>query len=307
MHYLVTGGAGFIGSHLSDGLLAAGHSLSILDDLSTGKTENIPAGATLIKGDITTPGIFDALIANADGVFHLAAIASVQMSKEQWQRTHQVNLGGTIALFDAIARSGKKIPVVYASSAAVYGTPDLMPISETTLCAPLSAYGADKLACDMNAKIASDIHGIPTIGARFSNIYGPRQDPHSPYSGVISIFAGRMKRNEPIIINGDGEQTRDFVFVGDVVEALTRSMQALQNNKLLHGVFNVCTGTQTTINQLADVLREIIGSTSTISHGLPREGDIRDSLGDFRLAKEKLGFIAGVPLETGLKQTVEFL
>jgi UDP-glucose 4-epimerase len=307
MHYLVTGGCGFIGSHLLEGLLAAGHTATVIDDLSTGKRENLPAGVTFIHGDITTAGIFDDILKTVDGCFHLAAIASVQKSKEEWLRTHQVNLGGTIALFDAIIRSTRNIPVVFASSAAVYGANNNTPLAESDFCEPLSAYGADKHACEPNARIATELHGIPTAGMRFFNVYGPRQDPHSPYSGVISIFAGRMKNNQPLTIFGDGEQSRDFIFVKDVVVALTSAMRALESGVLKHGIFNVCTGIETTVNQLAQLLRNITHSRSTITYGAPREGDIRISLGDPTKLQHILGFKATTSLADGLQQTVDYL
>ncbi len=307
MHYLVTGGCGFIGSHLLESLLAAGHSATVIDDLSTGKRENLPAGVTFIHGDITSASIFDDILKTADGCFHLAAIASVQKSKEEWLRTHQVNLGGTIALFDAIIKSGRKTPVIFASSAAVYGANSDVPLKETALCTPLSAYGNDKYACEPNARIATELHGIPTAGMRFFNVYGPRQDPHSPYSGVISIFAGRMKNNQPLTIFGDGEQSRDFIFVKDVVSALTKAMMALEGGALKHGIFNVCTGTETTVNQLAQLLKNMTQSSSTIQHAEARDGDIRISLGDTQKTANILSFNATISLADGLKKTVDSL
>jgi UDP-glucose 4-epimerase len=306
MHYLITGGAGFIGSHLTERLLAQGHRVSVLDDLSTGKKEHIPASVDFIQGDTTTPGIFDKLVANIDGCFHLAAIASVQMSKEQWQRTHQVNLGGIVALFDAIVKNKKNVPVVYASSAAVYGDATTLPHKESATCVPLSGYGVDKLGCEQQARIASEIHHIPTAGMRFFNVYGERQDPNSPYSGVISIFAKRMKENAPITIFGDGKQTRDFIYVGDVVNALQFSMQAFEQKKFTHGVFNICTGKQQSVNALAEILVKLTGSRSNISYAPARSGDIKLSAGDTTLAHTMLGFSAKIPLEEGLKRTLGY-
>ena len=239
MHYLITGGCGFIGSHLAERLLAGGHRVTIIDDLTTGKRENAPAGAEVVIADITTPGVFDAVAEQVDGCFHLAAIVSVQRSSKDWLRTHQVNASGTVALLDAIARKGRRVPVVFASSAAVYGDNAHIPLKETALCTPLSAYGADKLTCELHAFVASHIHGIPTIGLRVFNVYGPRQDPLSPYSGVISIFAHRMKQHLPITIYGDGEQSRDFIYVGDVVSGLVASMQKLESKVITHGIFNL--------------------------------------------------------------------
>ncbi|MBY0407008.1 MAG: NAD-dependent epimerase/dehydratase family protein, partial [Rickettsiales bacterium] len=187
MHYIITGGAGFIGSYLMRRLLAAGHRLSVVDDLSSGKRENLPEGVEFIQADITTPGSLGTLLDTADGCFHLAAIVSVQRSQEEWLRTHQVNLGGTVALLDALRRSQRKVPFVFASTAAVYGTAQ-PPHTEQAVCVPLSAYGADKLACECNSRLTSELYHIPTIGLRLFNVYGPGQDASSPYSGVISLF-----------------------------------------------------------------------------------------------------------------------
>lgn len=307
MHYLVTGGCGFIGSHLSERLVSHGHTVTILDDLSTGKRGNVPASIPVVAGDITTPGIFDALIEKADGCFHLAAIASVPLSREKWLHTHQVNLGGTVALFDAIARSKKHIPVVYASSAAVYGNATELPLTESIRCTPTSGYGADKLGCEHQGRTAAEIHHIPNIGLRFFNVYGERQDPESPYSGVISIFGRRMKKNNPVTIYGDGLQARDFIYVGDVVDGMLRSMQALEHREIVYNVFNLCTGSQCSINMLAQTILEITGSTSSITHVPERSGDIRVSIGNPSAAKTVLGFEAIVPLTEGLKVTLRTL
>lgn len=305
MHYLVTGGCGFIGSHLIELLLQDGHKISVIDNLSTGKRENIPTGVQLIVADITTPGIFNDLISDIDGCFHLAAIVSVQQSAEEWLRTHQVNQSGTVALFDTIARKKKPIPVVYASSAATYGDCPDIPLRETATTTPLSAYGVDKLVCEWQARIASTIHSIPAIGLRFFNVYGERQDPTSPYSGVISIFASRIKKNQPITIFGDGGQTRDFIYVGDIAYGLTLSMHALEQGKMKYGVYNLCTGIQTSIRDLAKIMKELASSNSTMSYAPARAGDIRYSAGSTELSRKELGFTAMMLLRNGLKQTLK--
>ncbi|MCE2927875.1 MAG: NAD-dependent epimerase/dehydratase family protein [Rickettsiales bacterium] len=302
MHYLVTGGAGFIGSHLVERLIAGGHRITVLDDLSTGKREHIPAGVKLVVGDITTPHIFDTLVGDLDGCFHLAAIASVERSKLEWLRTHQVNLGGTIALFEALARAEKKIPVVYASSAASYGDCPDNPLSETSMPMPRSSYGADKLACEWHARIASQMFGIPTMGLRFFNVYGPRQDPSSPYSGVISIFAHRMLKGDVVTIYGDGEQQRDFVFVDDVAEALSRAMTSLHHKTMHCGVCNVSTGIGHSVIALAKLMSELTSSTSIITHGPARSGDVRLSIGDPAHARDLIGFNATTSLRSGLSR-----
>src|ERR1700733_8992720 len=223
--YLATGGAGFIGSHLCEALVARGDTVRVLDDLSTGHRRNLPPTATLIVGDVADPATVAQAVDQVDGCFHLAAIASVERGVTDWLGTHRANLTGTVTVFDAIRRQGNKIPVVYASSAAVYGDAVTVPIAEAEPCVPLSAYGADKYACEMHARVASHVHAIPTTGLRFFNVYGPRQDPRSPYSGVISIFCERVIRGAPIDVFGDGSQTRDFVYVADVVAALLSAME----------------------------------------------------------------------------------
>ncbi|HEU5046402.1 MAG TPA: NAD-dependent epimerase/dehydratase family protein [Rickettsiales bacterium] len=307
MHYLVTGGCGFIGSHLIDLLVNDGHTVTVIDDLSTGKRENIPAGVRLITADITAPDVFTNIVTTVDGCFHLAAIVSVQKSSEEWLRTHQVNQSGTVALFDAIARSRRPIPVVYASSAATYGDCADIPLGESSSCNPLSAYGLDKLACEWQGRVAAGIHAIPSAGLRFFNVYGPRQDPASPYSGVISIFASRMKHNQPVTIFGDGGQTRDFIYVGDIVRGLFLAMQGLERKALICGVLNLCTGMETSVNELAQTIARITGTQSAITHAPARVGDIRISLGNPQAAREAIGFSAVTALKDGLELTLKEL
>ena len=304
MHYLVTGGAGFIGSHLCDALLARGDSVRVLDDLSTGSRSNLPAGVPLIEADAADPDAMHAAVDQVDGVFHLAAIASVARGLTDWLGTHRANLTATITVFDALRRRGTPVPVVYASSAAVYGDSLVVPISETALCRPLSAYGADKYACELHARIAGHVHGIPATGLRFFNVYGPRQDPHSPYSGVISIFSERVPRGTPIDIFGDGGQTRDFVFVADVVAAL---LAAMQRPSLDAPVFNVCTGTATSVLDLVRTLAVLAGTAPDIRHRPPRPGDIRHSVGVPDAARASLGLGAPVPLHDGLRKVLDWL
>src|SRR3954453_23905851 len=204
--WLVTGGAGFIRSHLCDGLVGPGGTVRVLGDLSPGRHHNLPAAATLVEGDVADPAVVAQAMERVDGCFHLAAIASVEKGVTDWLGTHRTNLTGTIPLFDAIRRQGSRIPVIYASSAAVYGDAAAVPTAESEPCVPLSAYGADKYACELHARVASHVHGIPTVGLRFFNVYGPRQDPRSPYSGVISIFCERIAGGQPVAIFGDGQQ-----------------------------------------------------------------------------------------------------
>jgi UDP-glucose 4-epimerase len=296
-HYLVTGGAGFIGSHLCDALIARGDVVRVLDDFSTGNRQNLPTGIESIVGDVADAATVLRATAGVDGCFHLAAIASVERGINDWLGTHRANLTGTITLFDAIRRHGLKIPIVYASSAAVYGDCLTIPIRETAERRPMSAYGADKYGCELHAITATHTHGIPTVGLRFFNIYGPRQDPRSPYSGVISIFCERIRNAEPILIRGDGTQTRDFVHVSDAVAALLAAMQLQPDDA---SVFNVCTGHATSILELADFVGKLAGKHPNVNHLPVRVGDIRHSLGDPTRMRDGLGLLDMVPLHDGL-------
>ena len=302
--YLVTGGCGFIGSHLCDALTAAGHSVRILDDLSTGKRDNVPTVDDIVVGDVSDAATVFEAMAGMDGCFHLAAIASVQRSNEEWGLTHRVNLTGTINVLDAAksAADGKPVPVVYASSAAVYGDNPDVPLPESAEKRPLTAYGADKLGSEQHARVAGHIHGVPTMGFRFFNIYGPRQDPGSPYSGVISIFADRLKSGATATILGDGEQVRDFVYVGDCVRFV---MAGMEKASVDADVLNVCTGTPSSLLNLVGALSEAAGTPLKIDHGPAREGDIRRSIGNPSRAQSVLGLRAETTLTDGLKRLLD--
>ncbi|MFO1161057.1 MAG: NAD-dependent epimerase/dehydratase family protein [Reyranellaceae bacterium] len=298
-NYLVTGGAGFIGSHLATALVAKGHGVTVLDNLSTGFRQKVPAGARLVVGDILDKDVVDELVGEADACFHLAAIASVQRSIEDWAGTHRINLTGTINILDAARRS--RSPVVYASSAAVYGDQNRFPITEDSVKRPMTAYGADKLGCELHAVIAGGL-GVPSAGLRFFNVYGVGQDPRSPYSGVISVFTDRLSRHEPVTIFGNGKQVRDFVHVSDVVRHLIAALPAAS---AAAPVFNVCTGQPTSVETLARTLKALLASNGEIAWGSPRQGDIRVSLGCPRRATAALGVSARVMLEDGLRTMVE--
>jgi UDP-glucose 4-epimerase len=302
--YLVTGGAGFIGSHLCDALVARGDGVRVLDDLSTGHRSNLPEGVDFIEGDIADPNAARRAMDGVDGCFHLAAIASVERGVLDWTGTHRVNLTGTITLMDAIRQQGSRIPVVYASSAAVYGDCRTIPIHEDCERRPLSAYGADKLGCELHARVASHVHGIPTVGLRFFNVYGPRQDPRSPYSGVISIFCERIGRGAPIAIYGDGQQTRDFVHVSDVVAALLAGMALRPADA---PVFNVCTGQATSVLDLAHLIASLVGNRLDHRFEPARAGEIRDSLGDPTRLRASLHAADPVKLRVGLGQVLAWM
>ncbi|CAK0740735.1 UDP-glucose 4-epimerase [uncultured Gammaproteobacteria bacterium] len=305
--YLVTGGCGFIGSHLTARLAEAGHEVTVLDDLSTGSTESLPASVSLIVGCVTQPATVAGAMAGNDGCFHLAAVASVQRSHEEWRATHEVNLGGTINVFEAAREAGpgrRPIPVVYASSAAVYGDSQALPLSEDGPLRPLSAYGADKLGCELHARVADGVHGVSATGFRFFNVYGPRQNPASPYSGVISIFADRVLRGQPLMIFGDGEQTRDFVYVGDLIWYLTEAMERARPGA---PVFNLCTGLGVTVNHLAQTLAEVCERLPEIVYAPARVGEIRASVGNPIRAITEYGFACDTSLHQGLRQTLRWL
>ncbi len=291
--YVVTGGAGFIGSHLVDALLAEGHEVRVIDDLTTGKRDNLDPRAVLVEADICDAAALQTALQDAAGCFHLAAIASVQRANEDWAGTHRVNLTGSIRVFDACRAA--RIAVVYASSAAVYGNVGDQIAHEGLPCAPQTAYGADKYGSELHAAVGWGVHGVPSFGMRFFNVYGPRQDPDSPYSGVISIFADRVARGLPVFVHGDGGQTRDFVFVADVVAHLRAAMRLLAASP---GAFvsNVCTGVETSVLALAEAL-----GAKDIGHGPARAGDIRRSVGSTERATRLLGMTAKTTLAEGLK------
>lgn len=305
--FLVTGGCGFIGSHLVDQLLRQGHRVRVLDDLSSGRTHNLAPEAELMVGDVADPALTALAMEGVTGCFHLAAIAAVQASNDDWLGTHRTNQTGAIAVFDAARKHA--VPVVYASSAAVYGDNGDLRQSEMSSTRPLSAYGADKLGCELHGRIAATAHGVPTAGLRFFNVYGPRQDPASPYAGVISIFAARAAEGAAMLVHGDGEQQRDFIFVADVVAHMTAAMDRLlerqRDRKPAAGaVFNVCTGQPTRIRDLAAIVARLCGRSPVLKSAPVRPGDIRRSLGDPTAAIRHLRVAATTPLEDGLRLTL---
>lgn len=295
--YVVTGGCGFIGSHLVDELIARGSRVIAIDDLSTGKLDNLNEQAEFVEGSVLDTALMKSVLQGASGCFHLAAVASVERSSRQWLECHNINVGGTVSVLEAIREvmGNRPIPMVYASSAATYGNCETVPITENVERSPTSAYGADKLASELHAKVAGHNFGIPSMGMRFFNVYGPRQDPSSPYSGVISIFEQRIRERQAITIFGDGKQTRDFVYVKDVVRCLITGMREVSANA---PVVNVCSGNKTSIKEVALCLARLYGHALKVNYEQARAGDIKDSLGDPTQLNERLG----VRCETGLGQ-----
>lgn len=299
--FLVTGGCGFIGSHLVNELVERGHQVRVLDNLSTGKVSNLAYAIDFVEGDISDRSTVLDCVSDVDGVFHLAAISSVALTTTEWLECHEINLTGTINVFDAVSRIGNgRTSVVYASSAAVYGDTSGDILSETTIPRPISAYGADKLGCELHARVATLLHSVPTVGLRLFNIYGPRQDPTSPYAGVIAIFADRLRQNLPIDVFGDGNQTRDFVFVSDAVKFFIAAMTSEEGRGKS---FNVCTGRGTTIVDLAKILSSLYGVTPDIQFKVARSGDIRRSIGSPLAATRALHCNTTTNIETGLAAT----
>jgi UDP-glucose 4-epimerase len=297
---LVTGGAGFIGRRLTARLVNSGARVRVLDDLSTGDASRLHPEAELRIGSILDPGALAESVDGVDAVYHLAAIASVAKCNEDIAASHQVNLGGFVSLIETVLRQPMRPALVFASSAAVYGdTPDI-PLGEDSATTPLSPYGADKLGCELHARAAARVHGLKSTGLRLFNVYGPGQDPGSPYSGVISRFARLTSDGSEITIFGDGGQTRDFVFVDDVVDALMAA--AARTGGDLFEVLNVCTGQETSILDLARRLAEIREATPRISHQTERPGDIRRSLGSPERLARVLGLTPSGDLDSGLRR-----
>lgn len=297
---LITGGAGFIGSHLADALLAKGYAVRVLDNLSTGRRGNLALNnprLELIDGDVADAALVRRAVAGCAAVAHLAAVASVQASVDDPVATHQSNFIGTLNVAEAMREAGVR-RVLFASSAAVYGNNgEGTAIDEDTAKAPLTPYAADKLASEHYLDFYRRQHGLEPAIFRFFNIFGPRQDPSSPYSGVISIFTERALSGAPISVFGDGEQTRDFVYVGDLVRVL---VQALELPALDVGAVNVGLGRTTSLNQLLASLGTVVGSLPAVSYGPARAGDIKHSRADNRRLLARFDLGEPTPLEVGL-------
>lgn len=300
---LVTGGAGFIGSHLTEELLAQGWQVHVLDDLSTGQRSNLATlrpAPMMYEGDVRDPAVVQRAVEGTEVVFHLAAIASVQRSLEDPKLIHDVCAGGTLNVLDAARRAGVR-RVVYAGSASAYGLPTAEVQSEDTPLQPLSPYAAAKLAGEMYAQAFAHSFGLETVRLRFFNIFGPRQRPDSPYSGVIAIFTAIMSSGRTPIVHGDGLQSRDFTAVPDVVQALIKAATA---PGVSGKVYNVGTGKSVTILDLVAALNHELGTTLVPEHGEARVGDVRFSRADITRARQELGYEPKVSFEEGLARTL---
>ena len=303
-HVLVTGGAGFIGSHLIDALVAQGDTVVALDNFSTGTPENLSAASKtgrvqVINGDVTNPADLDRAMAGAHAVFHCAAKTGVRECLDDWLGAHRVNASGTVAEFQAAHRFGN-VPVVYASSAAVYGNRDSMICHEKLQPRPISSYGVDKLTCELQAQAFWNVHGLPTAGLRFFNVFGPRQNATSPYSGALVKFASNVLSGQDHVVFGDGHQSRDFVHVRDAVSGLRAAMQRVTASPDAL-VSNLCTGRSISILQLIETIAEIHNnSRPEIAFYPARSGEIRHSRGDTSLMRDLLGLGSCLPLEDGI-------
>lgn len=308
MRALITGGAGFIGSHIAHRLLAEGHDVVVLDNLFSGKRDNLASIAKdvrFVEGDVRDTEAVVKTSAGCELIFHQAAIVSVPFSVEHPQESHDVNIQGTLNVLQAARTSGAR-RVVFASSAAIYGEEPTLPKSEAMRPEPMSPYGVEKITGEHYLAAWSKLFGVETVALRYFNVFGPRQDPKSPYSGVISIFVDRILAGTPLTMFGDGSQCRDFVFVANVVDA--NLLAATRDATSVSGrAFNVACGKRTTLLELASLIERAAGRTVERTFAPPRAGDIRESLADISQARAALGYTPKVEVEEGLRLLVDYV
>ena len=302
MKYLVTGGAGFIGSHITRALLEQGADVRILDNFSSGKPENLKGmEAEVITGDIRDPGKVESAMRGVEIVFHEAAFVSVPESMLKPHECLDVNVTGTSVIFEAARKAGVK-RVVVASSAAVYGDSTAMPLVEDTPLTQLSPYASSKRVDELYAELYTRAMGLEVVALRYFNVYGPRQRPDSMYAAAVPIFIRRLLDNKPITVYGDGGQSRDLVNVRDVVQA---NLLASQHPAAPGQIFNVCTGVETRLLDLLDILYEIFPNAPKHIHAEPRAGDIYRSIGTPKKAMDVLGYKPQISLTDGVREAVE--
>jgi len=301
-NYLVTGGAGFIGSHISEELLRRGHRVRVVDSLVTGYQRNLRQGVEFEQGDLADPAVARAAVAGMDYVIHQAAIPSVPRSVEKPEESHRANIDGTLQVLLASRDAGIK-RVVFAGSSSVYGDTEVLPKTEVMPTNPLSPYALQKLMGEMYLQMFTRLYGLETVTTRYFNVFGPRQDPGSPYSGVISLFIKALSDGTRPVIYGDGEQTRDFTYVANVVDGVLR---AAETPGVAGQVFNLATHGRISLNQLLATLKKIFGSDVEPIYKDARQGDVRDSQADISKAAKLLGYQPIVGLEDGLRKTVDW-
>lgn len=301
MKILVTGGAGFIGSHVVDAYVAAGHEVVVVDDLSSGKRENVHPEARFVQLDIRDPRTAELIAHERPEVLnHHAAQMDVRRSVADPIFDAQVNILGTIGLLEAARRAGVRKFLFVSSGGAAYGEQQEFPAPESHPTWPVSPYGVSKRAGELYCHYFQTEYGLPYVALRYANVYGPRQDPHGE-AGVVAIFSGKMLQGEAVTVNGDGKQTRDYVFVGDVAR-----MNLLALTGKATGPVNVGTGIETDVNTLAAKLLAVAGSSSPVHHGPPKPGEQRRSVIDPQRAAAEFGWRAEIDLDEGLRQTVEY-
>ncbi len=302
--YLVTGGAGFIGSHIAHALVARGDTVRVFDNLSTGHRSNVPESdrCEFIHGDLTDSDLLAEALAGVEVVFHEAALASVPRSVEDPLATNLACVTGTVSLLDAARRAGVR-RVVYAASSSAYGDQPFVSKRETDLPAPLSPYAAAKLAGELYCQAFYHTYGLETVGLRYFNVFGPRQDPDSPYSAVIPLFITRILSGETPVVFGDGGQSRDFTFVSNVVDG---NLLAAEARDAAGKIINLANGRSTSLLRLLEALGELLEKPVRPRFEPARAGDVRDSLADITLARTLLGYEPRVELEEGLRLSIEY-
>jgi UDP-glucose 4-epimerase len=300
---LVTGGAGFIGSHLADALLAAGHDIAVVDDLSRGQRSQVASAARLHAVDVRGAALHDVVGSERpEVVFHQAAQIDVRRSISEPLFDTEINVVGTVNLLQACVSAGVRRVVFASSGGAIYGDTSVIPTPEAHEARPASLYGAAKLCGEAYGKVYSSLYGLEFFALRYANVYGPRQDPHGE-AGVVAIFARKLLAGEVPVVNGDGTQGRDYVYVGDVVRA---NLAAAAAEASATGAYNVGTGRETDVNRLFAMLRDACGVSVEARHGEAKPGEQRRSCLDAALAASALGWTPRVTLEEGLRETVEF-
>ena len=304
MRVLVTGGAGFIGSHIAERLVRDGHAVRIVDNFSSGRRENLAGFADqveLVEGDIRDAALLERLSLGCELVYHEAAVVSVPYSVEHPQETHDVNIQGTLNVLQA-ARRGKVRRVVFACSAAVYGEEPELPKREAMAPLPIAPYGVEKITGEYYLGVFNKLYGVETVSLRYFNVFGPRQDPCSPYSGVISVFVDRVLKGVTPRVFGDGQQCRDFVFVANVVDA---NLLAGRVASAAGRCYNIGCGQRTTLNDLLRILGRLTGQEVHPEYDEARAGDIRESVADISRARRELGYEPVISVEEGLRQLLD--
>jgi UDP-N-acetylglucosamine/UDP-N-acetyl-alpha-D-glucosaminouronate 4-epimerase len=303
-HYLVTGGAGFIGSHLAEELVRRGHRVRVADSLVTGKRSNLEhlRDVEFLEGDLADLAFAQRAAAGCDYVLHQAAIPSVPRSVKDPLTSNRANVDGTLNMLVAARDAGVR-RLVFAGSSSAYGNTPTLPKHEEMPTNPLSPYALQKVIGEQYLLMFTHLYGLETVTIRYFNVFGPRQDPTSPYSGVISVFATALLQNRPPTIFGNGEQTRDFTYVANVVDGVLRACEAPAANGR---IINVATGGRISLNQLFETMRRVIGADVQPIYAEMRAGDVSDSQADIRLARQILGYEPTVSFEDGLQRTVDW-